>query len=565
MAAISDLDLIDKCNRRRASMSAQYGGWRNDYVEVSRFLAPRTSPALLRDKDGEAMTSKGKGQLNNKLLDAHGVWAHGVLTAGMYSGLSSPSTPWFKLGTNDPEMMTYQPVKLWLDDTVERISSLLSRTNFYQVMRSGYGELALFGTEASLMVEHWKYGAVVHPMTAGEYMIAQDDGLRVDTLYRDVWMTIDQIVGRFGLDKLPQRLRTKWNGSEKDYAVAVRHMIEPNLEREGDKIDRTNKAYRSVYWLADGKEPLAFEGFDECPFWSPRWDTLGGDAYGASPAMYALADAKGLQLQALRKQQAIDYTIKPSLRGPATLANTFANLVPGGITTMASIDKDVFGPIWEVPPQALPALREDIALTRQSVERFFYTDVLLAVTNMAGVQPRNIEELARRNEEKLVQLGPVTDRVQTEKLAVAIDRAFAILHRTGQLLPAPPELQGTPLKLEFISVLAQAQRMIGIGNIERFLSFTGNLIGVFPQVANKVNVLAAMDEYGSRLGIPAKIVNSDEEVAKIEEGQAQAEQAQQMAAMAPAAADAAKAAQLLSETDRGDGSSMLAGLTGMAA
>jgi hypothetical protein len=61
----------------------------------------------------------------------------------------------------------------------------------------------------------------------------------------------------------------------------------------------------------------------------------------------------------------------------------------------------------------------------------------MAITTMPGVQPRNIEEIAARNEEKLTQLGPVIERVNNEKLEVAIDRTFGIMSRMACFLPLP--------------------------------------------------------------------------------------------------------------------------------
>jgi hypothetical protein len=42
-----------------------------------------------------------------------------------------------------------------------------------------------------------------------------------------------------------------------------------------------------------------------------------------------------------------------------------------------------------------------------------------------------------------------------------------------------------PLKIEYISLVAQAQKMVNISSIERMTAFVGNLAGVFPEVADK--------------------------------------------------------------------------------
>jgi hypothetical protein len=107
----------------------------------------------------------------------------------------------------------------------------------------------------------------------------------------------------------------------------------------------------------------------------------------------------------------------------------------------------------------------------------------MAITNMQGVQPRNIEEIAARNEEKLTQLGPVIERVNNEKLEVAIDRAFGIMRADR---PASPGARrgaeaGGHIKIEFVSILTQMQRMVGLGQIER--GFVGFEVGWMESLA----------------------------------------------------------------------------------
>jgi len=178
------------------------------------------------------------------------------------------------------------------------------------------------------------------------------------------------------------------------------------------------------------------------------------------------------------------------------------------------------------------------------------------------VQPRNDLELTLRDAEKFTQLGPVVDRVNIEKLEVAIDRAFSILSSLGQIPPAPPELQGQPLQIDFISMLAQAQKASQNSAIERAARFVGFVAGIFPDAAIKFDAEQAIDEFATGTGTPPKIIRSDEVVAQMKEQMAQQQQMQQAAAMAQPMRDGAQAAELLSRTDVGGGTSMLQQLAG---
>ena len=104
------------------------------------------------------------------------------------------------------------------------------------------------------------------------------------------------------------------------------------------------------------------------------------------------------------------------------------------------------------------------------------------------------------------------------------------------------------LAVEYISILAQAQKALGVSSIERALAFTGNLAQSFPQAADKLNIDQTINEYFSAIGVPPTMLNSDEQVAQIRDQRAQAQQqAQQQAQMQ----QVVEGAKLLSETDTG--------------
>lgn len=523
---------------------------RQPYEADAREIARNAQP--FRSRFLSTATNKNARESNLGMYQGPGIRAARTLTGGMTSGLSSSSRPWFKLATYDAAMMEDQEVKEWLTETERRMYAFLAGTNFYGAAKTGYSELGLFGTEACVMVEHPKLGAVCHALTFGEYWIATSDANVVDTLYRRVPMTVMQAMQSFGREAVSERVRSAYDSSNYEDLVEVIHAIEPNVDRDPSKLSARNKPWRSVWWDEQdgGDRVLRESGFDEQPFWAPRWDTTGSDAWGYSPGMEALPDLRELQLQKKRKGEATDFHVKPEI-----VVNSSVKLKrqPGNVVSAAGIDKDSVLVPYQVPYQAISAIREDINDCIQAVNEAFYADLFMAITNMQGIQPRNIEEIASRNEEKMTQLGPVIDRVNNEKLKVAIDRTFGIMARGGLLPPVPEALSDVDLKIEFVSILTQMQRMVGIGQIERTAGFVGNLAAAFPEATDKLNVDEMIDEYADRAGTPSKIIRSDDDVAAIRESRAQAQQAEQMAAMMPAVKDGADAARLLSETDMGGG------------
>lgn len=572
--------------RRLRGLRMQRGSWEPIWSEIARFCSPKISRWINAYSSGNYVQDvdiKLRDTLNSKLLDARAVWASEVLGNGMHSGLTSPSRPWFKLTLSDKDLAEFQAVKEWLDVVEARLYDFFNHTNFYTAIKGGYHDLGTFGCEAAFMESHWKYGGVTHPMAVGEYWLGVDTGLVTDSLYRRIDMTVIQHYQRFekgrlangkrAIDILPIRVVEDYDRGNYDALHPVYHAVEPNDLRDPSKIDGKNKAFRSLYWSArcseneaadENKALLAFEGYNSKPFWAARWDVKGsGDTYSTtSPGLNALADVRQLQLGVLRKQQAIDFGIKPPLRGPATLNNLHVALQPGRITAMAGVDKDSFGPIWQIDPSMIQYVMQDNTETRDAVDRGFYADLFNAITNMAGIQPRNVEEIASRNEEKLTQLGPVVERVNQEKLQVAIDRAYDILDAAGVLPPPPEELHGVRIDVEFISVLAQAQRMIGLGAIERTAGYISSVMQAKPDIVDTFDFDESVREYGDITGVASKLLRSkdlvDKDRAARAQQQAQAQQAEQMAQMAPAAKDGAQAAQLLMDSPGTGGGASLA-------
>lgn len=146
-------------------------------------------------------------------------------------------------------------------------------------------------------------------------------------------------------------------------------------------------------------------------------------------------------------------------------------------------------------------------------------------------------------------------------LGPAIDRIFAVMLRAGALPEPPRELAGVNLQVDYISVLAQAQKGVATASLERIAQVIGSLSGVYPQALDKLDVDEYIDQYADMVGVPANIVRSDDVVKAIREGRAAQEQQQQQAEMmakaAPAAKDGAQAAQLLSQTTLGAGRTAL--------
>ncbi|CAB4120816.1 Head-to-tail connector protein, podovirus-type [uncultured Caudovirales phage] len=505
-----------------------------------REIAQHSQPSRSRFLQSEAQRSYRRS--NRAIYNSHGILSFRTLAGGMYSGLSSPSRPWFRLKPYDEALAADQDAKVWLAEVERRIYNFLAGTNFYTSVRTGYAELGMFATSGCVMVDHDEAGAVCHQLTAGEYWVANGSAGETDTLYRRVPMTVAQAVQSFDWAMLSRRVRDCYDRSDYEKIVEVIHAIEPNDMRDPTRLDAKNKPWRSFWWDTQDSDKLngqlRLSGYDEQPFWAPRWETCGGDAYGTGPGHDSLPDMRELQLHTKRKTEATAFLVKPEKIMPASVK--LKGEAGNNVAASLGDAKQVLIP-YQMPYQAIEAIMQDMARVTQTIDSLTYADLFMAITNMQGIQPRNIEEIASRNEEKLTQLGPVIERVNVEQLEKVIDRTFGIMSRKGMFPPAPESLQGKPIKVDYVSVLAQMQRMLGIGQLERTVGFIVSAAGANPEALDLLNVDEAVFEYADRAGAPPRMIRSETEVQQIREARQQQAQMQQAAAMAQPAKDGTQA------------------------
>jgi hypothetical protein len=539
--------LKERCDRRLSALKALRQPYEAEWREIAQYAQPSRSRFLNSEQNRNFRRS------NKAVYNSHGILSFRTLTGGMTSGLSSPSRPWFRLAPYDTDLADDTEVKTWLAEVERRMYGFLAGTNFYGAVKSGYAEMGMFGTEACVMVDHPRAGAVCHALTAGEYWIALSNAAVADTLYRRTPMSVMQAVSSFGLEHVSSFVRTAYDRGRYDDQVPVLHAVEPNDGVVPGALNVRGKAWRSVYWDendGDATRVLRAEGYDEQPFWAPRWDTVGGDTYGTGPGFDALPDMRELQLQTRRKTQATAFLVKPEKIVPASVKLTGE---AGNVVTASQVDAQHVVVPYQINPAAIGAIMDDVQRCSEAVDRLTYADLFMAITNMQGIQPRNIEEIASRNEEKLTQLGPVIERVNAEKLQVAIDRTYGIMARKQMLPPAPKHLQGEPVKVDFVSILAQMQRMVGLGQIERTVSFVGSLAAQFPEASDRLDIDAVIDDYADRAGAPPKIIRSVRDAQALRDKRNQEQQMEKMASLAQPMQRGADAARLLSQAAQNAG------------
>lgn len=560
MAALNHELEVTYYKRRQQALWNERTSWMEDYRDISKYLLPRNGRYFTSD------ANKG-GRRNQNVIDSSGTEALEVLGAGLMAGMTSPARPWFRLGIPDEDLMQFDPVKQWLFKVSKMMRDIYSRSNTYRSLHSMYEELGGFGTAGGFFRPDFEDVIRLYPMTTGEYAISCNERGVVDTVYREIPMTVAQIVRQFGLDKVSQSIKNQYERRNYDQWLIVIHAVEPRPtdEREYGKRDGINKPFKSCYFEASGDptKPLSEGGFDDFPGLLPRWVVRSGDLYGHGPGMRALGDIIQLQHEQLSKGKAIEYQADPPLQAPSSMRGREADLLPGGLTYIDMAQPNAaIRTAFDVRLD-LSHLTLDIQDVRERVRKAFYSDLflMLANDNRSGI---TATEIAERHEEKLLMLGPVLERLHNEMLSPLIDLTFSSMVRAGVLPTPPQELQGQDLKVEFVSTLAQAQRAVGLNSLDRMLMTVGNIAQAKQSLEpwDKIDTDQVIDGYADMLGVDPQFIVADDRVAFIRQQRMQQQQAAQAAQMAPAIADTAQRLSAIDTSGSNGLTDVLAGVTG---
>ena len=553
-----------QCHRLETQLVQERSSFESHWRELGEQFAPRRVRFLQTDRN------RGDKR-HGKIINEHGMLEARTLRSGMFAGITSPARPWRRLSTPDPDLADFGAVKNWLYTVNKRMNTLTLRSNFYQAAPVLYGDMGVFAGGALGVFEDQEDGMRCYNYPIGSYYLACNHRGVVDTFLYKYQMTVRQLVMKFGDHQASDA--TKWNNfsvqvknlfERGDYetSIYVSHLIAPNMYYDPRRLEaKYSKPYQSSYYEAglmnagsqytasDGQDGkfLKESGFDFFPILAPAWEKTGEDTYGTTcPGMDALGSTKELQTTEKRLSRAIEKQLNPALQGPPSLRNQKASLLAGDITYVDETSgKGGLRPIHEVD-MAVDKVEQRIQRMEQRISRCFFADMFLMISQMEGVQPRNEAEIAERHEEKLLMLGPVLESTNDGFLDPLTDIQFAMLVKYGMIPEPPQELADMDLKVEYESIMAKAQKLVGVAGTERFLAFAGNLAAAKPNVLDRINEDEAIDEYGDMMNVSSKIIRPLEEAEKI---RAQREKAQQAAAMAQNAPAMAGAAKQLSETD----------------
>lgn len=513
--------------------------------------------------------------INQHIIDSTGYLVARNLAAGLMSGKTSPTRPWFNFTIGHIDDTGTTPESLWLNECKRIMRMVFHESNFYNAMATWYLDLVIFGTASNIMYEDFDTVINCYTPCAGEYYVALDGAFRPTTLYREFTMTNGATADRWGKENCSEAINAALaipDGSGLYRETIICHAIEPN--NDGKNFVSGQFAFRECYWEKGSSQApqsappspakfLEIRGYFEQPQATCRWDVTGNDPYGRSVGMDGLGDQKQLQVETRRKAQAIDKMVNPPLMLDASMKNTPASLLPGALNYINGMMQGTKPGISSIYESRFPVgeITEDLNEVRERLKYTFYNHLFQPLSQYETKSNITTSEIDQRKAEALIMLGPVFERIDNEGLKPIVERAFSICMRAGIFPDPPPSIAGRPITINFVSMLASTQEAIAAAGIERTLGFAGNLAGVDPQVMDLFDIDFAMNNYSKLQQNDPRLMRPMADVIKMrQQREAQQRQVQQ----AQIAEQLSAGAKNLASADMGGGANALQALTGGA-
>lgn len=523
----------DECIREHEQLAARRGIWENHWREVAERVRPNQNYFQRRERpDGD--------KRQEKVFDATAMLALPKFAAAVISMAFPANQRYHKLVCTDDGLDQNSDVRKYLDAVTEILFKVryAPQANFQSQSGEVILDIGAFGTGILFIDDVLGLGIRYKSFPLAETYIAEDAHGRVDTLHRKFPRTVHQAASLFGLDKLPDRMRNAFE-KDKSQKFDFLHCVKPNLEKKAGRKDYHGMDFYSCYVAFEDRSIISEGGFRAFPFAVPRYETSPRECYGRSPAMNVLPAIKTLNEQkktVLRAaQRVVDPPIMLSDDGSLQAFNVRPNALNYGYVGS------------DGRPLALPFHtkgRVDIGIDMMNAEREAINDAFFVTLFRILVEEPQITatEAMLRAQEKGQLLSPTMGRIQTELLGPMIQRELDVLASAGALPEMPRALieAGGEIKVEYQSPLNLAQRAGAGMGIMNTIQAVAPLAQIDPTVMMLFDPIEIARELATINGVPEKVLRTPEQIAAMQEQNAQAAQAQQLLAAAPVAASASK-------------------------
>lgn len=559
------------------------------HADTFKWLSAFIAPTRFKNS---AEDNKNKNAKTRAIIKNKGGRALRTFTSGMSNGATPRARPWFTLGVNSPAKNATTNTRKYFSEVSQLIRTHFDISNLYRVLPIAYKDVGLFSTAAYGMLPHPRYGFWFYPYAMGTYGFSVDMEGNPNMFYRDVMMTVRQVVDTYArmrpgggidfggipswvvnhyenaryLEQItlsqvivyngkynPAKTIKSLNPADKKYVCYTYvHAFGGNLPGQQSRGFRTEKSTSHIA----SSEFVKVSGYDYFPVIIPRWEVQAEGTWGCDgPGDMALGDVMTLNEMEKARLEGIHKLVRPPMVGHASLKRHQASILAGGITYVDDAGSvHGFKPAFEMDPK-LYELVQCGNEYEEAIDEAFYVDLFRQFSRGESKTHVSVEEIREKSSERMAMVAPALGQLDHDQNSKLIENAMFILESQGKM-PArkPKELEGEHIKIEYISILAQAAKASEMASLER----GANFVTSFAQSVGKPEVIRVINEekYARKylteyLAIDPDLIRSEEEMEDIK---AQMQEEQDMQKQMQMDAQRASTAKDLTQAQPGQGS-----------
>ena len=505
------------------------GTWQVHWQDAANHMLPERADFIVKHTPGMKRMQY--------VYDATPIMALEQFAAGLHSLLTSPTLQWFNLLTDDDRLNSNSDVAKWLQATTRTMYSLFNspRHNFASQSTEVYRDEGAFGTSVMAVLTSPKSGILFSTRHLNECMVGENDEDRIDSLVRKWTYTARQAFDAWG-KAAGENVMKALSDDKPDQAFTFLHLVHPRMQRDAQRADRRHMEWESVYVNKDEGSVIDEGGFQEFPYLVPRFSKITGETYGRGPGLMCLPDIKMLNEMAKLIIKSAQKVIDPPLLVPDDGFMMTVKTTPGALNYYRSSSRAEIKPI-ETKGQVNLGI-EMVNQLRMQIERGFFVEWMRLPSDPSNPASAGkgitATYVLQQRDEKMRLLSPMLARLQSEFLGPLIDRVFAIMWRQSKakrfgpgawLTPPPPALSGVPLRVEYVSPIAVAQRASQLEGVDRLVERALQLIQIDQQAGMILSAEGIMRLEQRSLNAPIEALRTPEELQQMRQQQAEAQAA----------------------------------------
>lgn len=498
------------------------------YQQVADHFFPRENSILTIRTPGEDKSLP--------ILDPTGRLARQKMVAGLYSSIIPTGHHFFRLMAQEAELNDNWMVASYLNRLTTLVHNEMMRSNFITEFTEYLNSLVTFGT--ANMYSGWdkeELGLTYKDWDVANFRFHVDAKNRPNRCFIRWAYAADQAYEEFGEAAGPNVVAAAKDPNKcRDKFVFI-WRIQKRADRDVTKADSSNYPWEETVINEKENAVVREAGYKRFPYSVTRWMLASQEVWGRGQGTIALSADKELQRQRQAMLLCADLANNPPRQTLASFEGT-PRVAPGANNIVMEMDsiRALDGRLQG----NFPITVETIKMQRDLINDIFYRFVFAPLEGLTGDR-RTTAEIYERTKEGLVQLINPIGRLYDEGLSGIISNSTLLCIENHLIEPPPPELVG--LKIDYLGRLALALQEQQADAFQRFAQFAMGMEEVVPGFTKKtISTQRAGRRMASTFGVNEGDLVTPEELAEIEQQEAQLQQQQQAAMMAQTAGQAYK-------------------------